>query len=216
MIESRSGTLEAINECNAGWEKYANRDLRDTDFSTDILAFISEDSDEYEHLKLQSTALFEKRLDDDTELTTKDIGDMGEGLVHSHECQRVKIGGRPDLVHLIQRIPTKFAVGYDIQSVELDTRKRYIEVKTTISMKPLHFNKVHLTPNEWSTATTMKDRYFVYRLGISKSEKKLFIIQDPVALYKNNVIDMVPRDGAEIAFDVNTAGSFEELLSWAK
>lgn len=214
MINKRAGSLEEINNCSEGWEDYVNRDFDDTDFSTDILAFISGDADEYEHLKLQSEALFEKRLDKENGISTKDIGDMGEGLVHGHECQRVKIGGRPDLIHLIQRIPTKFAVGYDIQSVELDARKRYIEVKTTISMKPLHFNKVHLTPNEWNTAATMKDRYFVYRLGISKSEKKLFIMQDPVSLYKRDLIDMVPRDGAEISFDINTAGVFEELLEW--
>ena len=115
---------------------------------------------------------------------------------------------------MIKRIPTQFAVGYDIQSVELDERKRYIEVKTTISSKPLHFNKVHLTPNEWSTATTTKDRYFVYRLMISKNEKKLYIIQDPVGLYKRDIIEMNPKDGADITFDVKTAGKFEELLLW--
>jgi hypothetical protein len=138
---------------------------------------------------------------------------MGESLTHSHECQRIKIGGRADLIHLIKRIPTQYAVGYDIQSVELDERKRYIEVKTTISSRPLQFNKIHLTPNEWNTATTMKDRYFVYRLLLSKHERKLFIIQDPVGLYKRDVIQMIPRDGADISFG-NNAGIEEELLSW--
>ena len=151
---------------------------------------------------------------DADEIRTKDIGDIGESLVHSHECQRIKIGGRADLIHLIKRIPTQFAVGYDIQSVELDERKRYIEVKTTISSKPLHFNKIHLTPNEWNTAGTMKDRYFVYRLMISKIEKKLFVLQDPVGLYKKDVLSMIPKDGAEITFDTKTAGNFEELLTW--
>ncbi len=68
-------------------------------------------------------------------LTTKDIGDIGESLVHGHECMRMKLGGREDLIHLIKRIPTQFAVGYDISSVELNECKRYIEVKTTISSK---------------------------------------------------------------------------------
>ena len=119
-------------------------------------------------------------------------------------------------IHLIKRIPTQFAVGYDIQSVELDERKRYIEVKTTISSKPLHFNKVHLTPNEWNTANKMRDRYFVYRLMISKTEKKLFLIQDPVGLYKRDLIDMIPKDGADITFSTTRAevGNFEELLTW--
>lgn len=215
MIANRKATLEEIHSCEMPWFDFVNRDLNSTDFATDILAFISENSAEYEELKKQTANLFESKLDKEVSISTKDIGDMGEGLVYGHECQRMKIGGRIDLIHLIQKIPTKFAVGYDIQSVELDERKRYIEVKTTISLKPLHFNKIHLTPNEWSTATTIKDRYFVYRLAISKKEKKLFIIQDPVCLYKNDLLQMIPRDGAEIVFDINKSGHFEELLAWA-
>lgn len=147
-------------------------------------------------------------------LTTKDIGDIGESLVHGHECMRIKLGGRDDLIHFIKRIPTQFAVGYDISSVELDERKRYIEVKTTISSKPLHFNRVHLTKNEWNTASSTNDRYYVYRLMLSKNERKLFLLQDPVRLYKQDLINMIPSDGAEITFDPTKVGVFEELLTW--
>ena len=49
---------------------------------------------------------------------------------------------------------------------------------------------------------------------ISKMDRKLYIIQDPVGLYKSEVIGMMPRDGAEISFDVLKAGHFEELLTW--
>ena len=49
---------------------------------------------------------------------------------------------------------------------------------------------------------------------ISKKEKKLFIMQNPVGLYKNDVIQMIPKNGAEITFDVLSAGYFEELLTW--
>lgn len=213
MIKRKSGTLEAINDCYTDWYNYVNRDINTTDFETDILAFIATDSNEYEQLQKNRDDVYNLILEADG-IRTKDIGDIGESLVHSHECQRIKIGGRADLIHLIKRIPTQFAVGYDIQSVELDERKRYIEVKTTISSKPLHFNKVHLTPNEWNTAGTMKDRYFVYRLMISKTEKKLFIMQDPVGLYKKDILSMIPKDGAEIIFDTKTAGNFEELLTW--
>lgn len=214
MIKRKSGSLEAIKDCITGWYEYVNRDMSDTDFATDILAFIASDTQEYEQLQRSRDETYSQLLDSE-DIKTKDIGDIGESLVHSHECQRIKIGGRSDLIHLIKRIPTQFAVGYDIQSVELDERKRYIEVKTTISSKPLHFNKIHMTPNEWNTAGSMKDRYFVYRLMISKSEKKLFIIQNPVGLYKNDIISMIPKDGAEITFETDTAGVFEELLTWA-
>ena len=215
MIKNKSGDLATINSVKEDWLNYANSELLETDFETDLLAFISTDSEEYTALKEASIEAFKESLDDEAVvITTKDIGDMGESLVHSHECQRVKIGGRIDLVHLIKRIPTQFAVGYDIQSVELDEQKRYIEVKTTISSRPLQFNKIHLTPNEWNTASSMKDRYFIYRLLLSKHSRKLFIIQDPVGLYKQDLIQMIPRDGADVSFG-NDAGTEEELLSWA-
>lgn len=236
MITRRIGSLPDVNECREGWFAYANRDLSDTDFSTDILAYIASDADELAALKrgavvreeqgessaeaiakqkMQGDSFLDDRISAGTkDFTTKDIGDIGESLVHSHECMRVKIGGREDLIHLIKRIPTQFAVGYDISSVELDERKRYIEVKTTISAKPLHFNKVHLTRNEWNTANSTRDRYYVYRLMISKTEKKLFLLQDPVGLYKKDLIDMVPSNGVEITFNPNQVGQFEELLTW--
>lgn len=229
MIEKRSGTIEEVKDCSIQWFSYVNRDIKDTDFSTDILAYIASDENELKALKENASAPEaqylvelsdrEKVLDHRVDFlfdtfTTKDIGDIGEALVHGHECMRVKIGGREDLIHLIKRIPTQFAVGYDISSVELDERKRYIEVKTTISSKPLHFNRIHLTKNEWNTASSTHDRYYVYRLLLSKSERKLFLLQDPVGLYKSDQIEMIPSDGADITFDPNKVGKFEELLTW--
>lgn len=214
LVRGKALEISKVTELQTSWYEYVNREIKETDFQTDILALISTDIKEYEELKAASFNLLKEKLETAEELATKDIGDMGESLVHGHECERVRIGGRDDLIHLIKRIPTQFAVGYDIQSVELDERKRYIEVKTTISSKPLHFSKFHLTPNEWNTADSMKERYFVYRLMISKTERKLFIIQDPVGQYKNDRVQMVPRDGADITFDPNISGNYEELLSW--
>lgn len=234
MIEKRAGTMEAVKGCVNGWLSYVNRDIKETDFSTDILAYIASDENELQKLKENTTTdgiggladLVERDLAErenvlkkkiatlyDT-FTTKDIGDIGESLVHGHECMRMKMGGREDLIHLIKRIPTQFAVGYDISSVELDERKRYIEVKTTISSKPLHFNRVHLTKNEWNTASSTHDRYYVYRLLLSKKERKLFLLQDPVGLYKKDLIDMTPNDGADITFDPSKVGEYEDLLTW--
>lgn len=230
MIANRSGTMEAVKDCARAWFSYVNRDMESTDFSTDILAYIASDETELKQLKDNAANEKQAKMADfvDTEhelerrvavyfdqFTTKDIGDIGEGLVHGHECMRIKKEGREDLIHLIKRIPTQFAVGYDISSVEADERKRYIEVKTTISSKPLHFNKVHLTKNEWNTASSTHDRYYVYRLMLSRNERKLFLLQDPVSLYKKDMIDMVPSDGADITFDPNKVGRFEELLTWA-
>lgn len=229
MIKNQSGNLESVKGCSNRWFTYVNRDIQDTDFSTDILAYIAADDMELQQLKknantdsaiglselIERDNVLEKRIfayyDN---FTTKDIGDIGESLVHGHECMRVKMGGREDLIHLIKRIPTQFAVGYDISSVELDEKKRYIEVKTTISSKPLHFNRVHLTKNEWNTASSTHDRYYVYRLLLSKNERKLFLLQDPVGLYKHDMIGMIPGDGADITFDPAKVGEYEELLTW--
>lgn len=229
MIKNKSGSLEAVKDCTQDWFSFVNRDIEDTDFSTDILAYIASDEEELKTLKesskldgrpdlrgfLDREEALEARVQTYMEsFTTKDIGDIGEGLVHGHECMRIKLGGREDLIHLIKRIPTQFAVGYDISSVELDERKRYIEVKTTISSKPLHFNRIHLTKNEWNTASSTHDRYYVYRLLLSKNERKLFLLQDPVGLYKQDKINMIPSDGADITFDPSRVGKFEELLTW--
>lgn len=229
MIADRQGTMDKVKNCTSGWFSYVNRDIKDTDFSTDILAYIASDKDELKTLKdnaameeicgiadfIERDNQLEKRMATFCDkLTTKNIGDIGESLIHGHECMRIKLGGREDLIHLIKRIPTQFAVGYDISSIELDERKRYIEVKTTISSKPLHFNRVHLTKNEWNTASSTNDRYYIYRLMLSKNERKLFLLQDPVRLYKQDLIDMTPGDGAEITFDPTKVGVFEELLTW--
>lgn len=215
MISNRTACLELVKEAQSEWFDYVNSQVNEGFFETDILAFISSSEEEYEQLKQASLSLLEEKLQaEGVELGTKEIGDWGENLIHGHECQRVKFGGRADLIHLIKVIPTQFAVGYDVQSVELNELKRYIEVKTTISSKPIDFNKFHLTANEWNAASTLKDRYFVYRLYLNKENRKLFVMQDPVRLYKDDKIQMTTRDGADIMFDPNTCGSYEELLSW--
>ncbi len=228
LIAENRVTFENVKNLTGAWESYVNRDMSDTDFSTDILAYIATDQNELDALKdsvVEDIALQENmvgleadiqaRIEDELDvITTKGIGDIGESLVHGHECMRVKLGGRSDLIHLIKRIPTQFAVGYDISSVELDEKKRYIEVKTTISSKPLRFNQVHLTRNEWNTADTTREAYYIYRLMISKNERKLFLLNDPVGLYKQDKISMIPSDGADITFDPNSVGRYEELLTW--
>lgn len=215
MIGKKRGTIALVNDRRCDWFKYVNRKPENTDFATDITAFLGEVTSETEaNDKMKMFAVYMDKLKRLDTLKTKDIGDIGESLVHGHECQRLKLGDREDLVHLVVKIPTELGVGYDISSRELDATIRNIEVKTTISSKPIVFNKIHLTPNEWQAAKSYKDRYFVYRLMVSKTEIKLYILQDPVALFKNDLIDITPRDGMEITFR-ESAGRYEELLSWA-
>lgn len=215
MIRCRAGSIESVKACRVNWFIYVNRDAGDTDFATDITSFFDvEDTGTFEtESKMQLFAAYMEKLKSLESLKTKDIGDIGESLVHGHECERLKECGRQDLVHLIVKIPTELGVGYDISSREIDDTIRNIEVKTTISSKPIVFNKVHLTPNEWQAAKSYKERYYIYRLMVSKSSIKLYILRDPVALFKQDLIDITPRDGMEITFK-EAAGHYEELLAW--
>jgi hypothetical protein len=140
-------------------------------------------------------------LSDGLAFSTKQIGDEGEALTLAHEKIWLEKNGRPDLSKLVQFIPTQFAMGFDIYSRELDATMRHIEVKTTVSQKDFTVNRVHLTPNEWAAAESHRNRYFIYRLQLSNESCSLWIIQDPVGLYKQDLIKMVPRNGADIFFD---------------
>jgi hypothetical protein len=195
------------------WFNFVNEDLGEGLFRTDVLKYLGIEEGNYAKLVEAAIEDLENEFDPENVKNTKEIGDFGENLIVGHESMRIKMGGREDLLHLIKKIPTAFAVGYDIQSVELDRKKRYIEVKSTISNKSLNFNNFHLTPNEWDTADTMRDAYFVYRLMISKHERKLFILKDPVGKYKIEQIKMTPRNGADIIF-TEKSGEWNELLIW--
>ena len=143
---------------------------------------------------------------------TAKIGDCGEIKILQHECLRVKESGRADLVHLIKRIPTHCAVGYDIRSVEPDTESsRLIEVKTTKSHAPLAFRQFHLTKNEWRTAQDMGERYYVYRLMLSEDGARLFVIHDPVQKFRERLVRIFPRDGMDFTCE-DAAGEEVKLL----
>jgi hypothetical protein len=108
---------------------------------------------------------------------TKIIGDFGESLVLLHEYIRTEGSKRQ---HIIQKIPTHLGVGYDIQSIEMPIKKRYIEVKTTKSKKAIKNNVFRLTANELDTAATLGEKYYIYYLVVNKFGKKIFMIQNPV------------------------------------
>ncbi len=201
--------LSDLNNIEPEWFEYVNKDLFAGLFQTDLTSyFISETDDLYK------TAVDDKIAEIlEGDGSTKDIGDLGENLIIGHEKVRLINLGKEDLIHLIKKIPTALAVGYDIQSVEADKRKRYIEVKTTISNRPIKFFDFHMTTNEWDSATTLNDRYFIYRLMINKTQKIIYILQNPIQLYKESKISMHISDGAEISFKEDVAEK-AELLLW--
>jgi hypothetical protein len=194
----------AINALEPNWFKYVEKSYNDF-------------SKQAETLRHQSTTIepvtIPIAMHGNTEATnTAETGELGENLTLTHEKLRIHAAGRDDLVHLIKRIPTHLAMGYDIKSIEASTEElRAIEVKSSISKTPVVFKRIHLTTNEWRIAENLGDKYFVYRLQIDDTGYRLFIIQNPVRKYKQDIIKMIPRDGADIIFE-DSAGEYVELL----
>jgi hypothetical protein len=188
------------------WFKYVNKEIDNISFKTDISLFLA----------IEQEIEVEVENKNKTFRTTKDIGDFGESLVYEHEKAYLRTNDRDDLIHLVKRIPTHQAQGYDIQSVEVNAIKKLIEVKTTISNRALQFYRVHLTPNEWNAAETHGDNYFIYRVGISKENDSigLFVIKNPVDLYKKSMANMSPIGGADMVFN-SSCGSNVEMLKWS-
>ncbi len=148
------------------------------------------------------------QLAGDQKVPTKIIGDYGETLVLAHEHLRT-MNDDNNRRHLINKIPTPLGVGYDVQSIEIPSMKRYIEVKTTKSKKALTNNKVRLTPNEWDSAMTLEDRYFIYYLVINESSKNIFVIQNPVKQLNEGKLKLDKNWVVEFTAG---AGQWEQLL----
>ena len=127
-----------------------------------------------------------ERLTGGAKITSKLIGDYGEYLILVHEYLRTH--GLSNRQHLINQIPTPLGVGYDIQSIEIEKNKRYIEVKTTRSKKAINNNRFKLTPNEWDTAETIGECYFIYYLVVNDVERKICVIQNPVQKVKDGLL----------------------------
>ncbi|GGG60480.1 protein NO VEIN domain-containing protein [Paenibacillus radicis (ex Gao et al. 2016)] len=207
-----SVTLEDVKKLELKWVEYFNTDREDSFFDTDILALISDGSTEnYEALK-QKVESIDDIIEAGEMSSTGVIGSVGESLIIQHERIRISNEGRPDLKHLIKLIPPVYAVGYDINSVEADAVKRLIEVKTTASPKPVDFKRFHLTPNEWDAAKSYGEKYYVYRLMVTKGSIKLRLIKDPIAQYKLGNIDISVRDGVDVTIDPSKCGQEVELL----
>ena len=144
---------------------------------------------------------------------TKEIGDAGENLVQGHECMKLKLKKRDDLISKVKIYPNHLALGYDIRSYDPQESVKLIEVKTTISYSPLQFKTFHLTDNEWNVASNFDEKYYVYRLMINRQKVKLFVIHSPISQFKEGYMDVKLENGADVTFK-EKAGSFEELLFW--
>lgn len=209
--------LNDVKSTEDFWFRYINTSLYSSIFRADILSIIK-DSEEPASISPQSEFIAEmlKRLRSrqvaEGSMRTKEIGDLGENIIIEHEKIRLAKLNRKDVLHLIKKIPEQYAVGYDISSYEgVEDLRRFIEVKTTISHGKLHVYNFHMTPSEWSAANTHGRFYYVYRLAISAETISLFLISDPVGKYKQSLIEMIPRNGADMCYS-EKSGKWEDLL----
>jgi len=152
-------------------------------------------------------AEYNQRLSGDKKVPTKIIGDYGESLIIGHEFLRTK--NKSNRQHLIWKIPTPLGVGYDIQSIEILKKKRYIEVKTSTTRKAINTNSFSLTANEWDTAETLGENYYIYFLVVNDTGKKVFIIKDPVKKYNEGKLKL--NKDYVVKFD-KSSGTWENLL----
>jgi hypothetical protein len=209
--------LSQLKEIGISWFSYVNSFVGKIHFETDVLSYINVDKARY--LQLESISHktmiseFMERVERPLRVKTKDIGDTGEALIQGHECMNLKIRKKEDLIPKVVILPNHLAMGYDIRSFELDDTFKFIEVKTTISNSSLDFNRFHLTDNEFNAAKSYKEKYYVYRLMITRAGIKLFVIKNPIAMYKKEKIEVTLGAGAEMQFKLD-AGTFVDLLIW--
>lgn len=208
-------TIENVNLTQDQWFSYVNNPLVQKTFETDLDEVLQDlETDDNEHSELLKTLLSNIKTDlgAEQEVSTKKIGNVGESLTIEQEKARLRLLNREDLISVIKKIPDHLGVGYDIQSHQgVDNQKKYIEVKTTISKGKLNHFSFHMTPNEWDAASTLKDAYYVFRVLISSNDIRLFQIHNPVGKYKEDLLEMSPRDGADIKYN-ETCGTWLELL----
>jgi len=198
--------LDDIKNMADDWVHYMNKDVSYDYFETDVLSLYTDDQvDKYNDLKKELEGLLESE-------ETQKIGSVGEALVINHEQIYLKLNDRADLKHLVQLIPAKFGVGYDVLSRELDAKHKNIEVKTTASPSERIFERFHLTPNEWEAAKSHNERYYVYRLLVSPKKIKLHILPNPIYLFKDGKLDISVRNGVDVTFSPKECGYETELL----
>ena len=193
------------------WFEYVNNSMRPELFKTDVKAMFCQ--------KNIVDVVFDDRIKEvvaSDDRTMKDIGNLGEAMICGHEKMRLKINGYEDFVRLVQIVDSpSYHPGFDIDSYEADGTEahRYIEVKTTISKKKIQMFGFHMSPNEWRVAGTIKEHYCIYRLMLSEQDKILYILRNPVSLYKADQIEAEPRNGMEISFSTELFKP-TELLTW--
>ena len=201
---------QEISAIEPDWFAYVNNAINPNAFKTDISTLLVENELEV----IVDDRIREMLSSEDT--TTKDVGNIGESLICGHERMRLKLNGFEELISKVRIVDSPaYHPGFDIESFEGDgsSHHRFIEVKTTISKRRIQLYNFHMSDHEWNIAGSIGEHYCVYRLMLSAEDKTLYILRNPVNLYKTDSIEVASCNGMDISFD---ASKFETtpLLIW--
>jgi hypothetical protein len=207
-------TSSDVNDCNFEWIEFVNQDRSIESFGAniaDILSFTSDSSNK------EIDLIFVEGIKKALEGNANDIGRVGEFLAIEHEQNRLRILGRSDLAKKVQKIPEKFAAGYDLRSYEgiedeTGDAPLYVEVKTTRSKSKNVHMTFKMTKNEWAVCKASAAAYCVYRILITSEGPSLFRIRNPFQHYIDGNLEMtIGGDGAEVSF-AETSGEWVDLI----
>lgn len=97
------------------------------------------------------------------EAQRRDLGLAGELAVVAHEQQLLRSEGKTDLAERVEHVSVTRGdgLGYDVQSFKLSGEEKFIEVKTTRSIKQLPFL---VSRNEIEFSDEVPDQFHLYRV----------------------------------------------------
>ena len=115
------------------------------------------------------------------------IGDRGEQIVLKAERKILIDNGKPEFAEKVDQISKRDdSVGYDIVSYDLEGKKKYIEVKSTL--RPIGFSNIYISSNELETAEERKENYYFYIVyNVGDKKPKIWKIKGTQFLTDENV-----------------------------
>ena len=154
------------------------------------------DADEFPHFVSILPKCFKGNLNIDyakKDDLFRSLGLLGEKWAITYEQERLnKLGIDFPVRHA--SVLDGDGIGYDIKSVKAisgagDSDEIHIEVKTSKSIYPTpatFSDSFNMTINEWKDADMAKDKYFIYRVYITKTDDYIYVIE--------NLADKVERN----------------------
>lgn len=114
------------------------------------------------------------------EARNRSLGKAGEQFVVRFEREQLERAGRPALARNVRHVTELDGdgAGYDILSFERDGRKKYVEVKTTVSGPVAPF---HVTRNEVEASLALHTQFVLTRVFNFRTHARLFELRGCIA-----------------------------------